>query len=52
MLAIPHLELGIAADVDELEGERKLVLHPADDLESARAEAAVRGVVNGDARYG
>ena len=52
MLSIPGLELRRTADVDELEVELELVLCGADDFERTRAEAAVGGVVERDARYG
>lgn len=53
MLAITRLELRIAADVDELELEADLVLRLPHDLEGARAEVAVGGVIESDARsYG
>ena len=52
MLSIARLEVRLAADVDELEVELELVLYSADDLERTRAEGAVDGVVERDARYG
>ena len=52
MLSIARLEVRLAADVDKLEVELELVLDGADDLERTRAEGAVDGVVERDARYG
>jgi hypothetical protein len=53
VLAVPRLELRIAADVDELELEFDLRPRVTDDLERARAEIAVGGVVESDERrYG
>ena len=46
------LEIGVAADVDELELEAELSLHLLHDLERSRAEAAVGGVVDRDSGYG
>jgi hypothetical protein len=51
-LAVATLELGLAADVDEVELEPELGVQRADDLERPRAEAAVGSVVDGDAGYG
>jgi hypothetical protein len=51
--AVARLELGVPADVDDGEVEGDLCSGVMDDLERTRAEAAVRGVVDGDAaRYG
>jgi hypothetical protein len=49
---VAPLELRSAADVDEFELEPELVAEFADDLERARAEAAVSCVVDRDSRYG
>jgi hypothetical protein len=52
-LPVPQLELGPAADVDDVELEAELSPQPLDDLERPFAEAAVGGAVNRDsARYG
>ncbi len=51
-LAVPRFELGFPTDVDELELEAELRLHALHDLERPRAQIAIQGVVNGDARYG
>ena len=48
-LPVARLELGVAADVDDLQLEVLLRLDAAHDLESARAEPAVRRVVERDA---
>jgi len=47
--AIPSLELGVRADIDELELEAELRLGLRHDLERAGTEAAVGRVVDGDA---
>ena len=50
--AVAALELRVAGDVDDGEVEAELVPRPADDLERALAEPAVRSVVDGDPRQG
>ena len=51
-LAIAGLELRIAADVDLLQLEPKLVPSRTNDALRGRAEVAALGVVENDARYG
>ena len=51
-LPVARLEVGPAADVDELELEDELPPDLLDDLQRPRAETAVSRVVDGDARYG
>ena len=50
--AVAALELRVTGDVDDGEVEAELVPRPADDLERALAEPAVRSVVDGDPRQG
>ena len=51
-LAVARLQLGIEADVDELEIEAKLGPQGRHDLEGALAERAVFSVEDPDRRYG
>jgi hypothetical protein len=51
-LPVARLELGPAADVDELEVDPELLADLLDDFERPGAEAAVRRVVDRDAGYG
>ena len=46
---VPRLELGVSGDVDDVGLEAELGARRSHDLESARTEAAVRSVVDGDA---
>ena len=46
---VARLELGVATDVDEVELESEFRPSLRDDLDSARAETAIRSVVDGDA---
>jgi hypothetical protein len=51
--AVARLELGVPCDVDEVELEAELGAGLGDDLDGAGAEAAVGGMIDGDAaRYG
>jgi hypothetical protein len=53
MIAVAAFELGLAADVDQLELERDGRAYLVHDLERTLAEPAVGGVVDGDLRrYG
>jgi hypothetical protein len=51
-LAVPRLELRVAADVDFHQLEPKLVPRRVDDPARGGAEVAPLGVVEGDAGYG
>jgi hypothetical protein len=52
VLAVPRLELRIAADVDHLELERHLAPDGVDGLERRVAEVAAGSGVDADAGYG
>ena len=53
MIAVATLELGVSADVHQLELELDGRAYLVDDLERTLAEPAVGGVVDGDLRrYG
>ena len=51
-LAVPRLQLGVAADVDLLELEAELLSGRLDDTPGRGAEVAALGVVEDDADYG
>jgi len=51
-LSVARLEVGIAVDGDDLEVELRVGPSLAHDLERPRAEAAPRGRVHHDTRYG
>jgi hypothetical protein len=52
LLPVPGLELGIVADVDDIELEAELGTDRRDDLERTLAQRAVRGGVEPDDPYG